>query len=250
MNDVLDRGAVGWYVMNLNDEVHQDDADPVAPTVPAFSVHPGDNQSKPAAVVSINSVAQADYLLHWTRVRFGPWPDQSELGYLDDLLLGSPCADHSALATLSRIVATRRIIASSLWVRGKQSVVSFTGRQLGELGAMRVYRPHLGRWDFEPYGIAIRKERLLALNTRPVVYGDESTWQQLAAAKRPYFQMSGTAKLPRQSPIDWTVEDEWRHIGDVDLSTFTKEEALVFVPTIEEARHMARLSKWPVVVVG
>ena len=134
-------------------------------------------------------------------------------------------------------------------MRGEQPVVSFTARQLSELSTLRVYRPHLKRWDFEPYGIAIRRNRLEALGAQPVMYGDESTWRQLSETERSYFQVAQTTKQFGRQPIDWTEEQEWRHIGDVDMSGIAAREVLVFVPTIEEANHVARLSLWPTVVI-
>ena len=55
--------------------------------------------------------APAGWLLHWTRRHDEPWPGESVEHYLDALIMGSPESDHSALATLRRIVLQRRLRA-------------------------------------------------------------------------------------------------------------------------------------------
>ena len=64
--------------------------------------------------------------------------------------LGRPVADSRS----------GRLIASSEFVRGETPVVSLTAVPLGEIRTLRTYRSHLSRWDFEPYGICIRRDWL------------------------------------------------------------------------------------------
>lgn len=52
-----------------------------------------------------------------------------------------------------------------------------------------------------------------------------------------------------RSPIDWTSEREWRHPGDLDLSTLPNADGLVFVSTREQADEVASWCPWPVTVV-
>ena len=49
--------------------------------------------------------------------------------------------------------------------------------------------------------------------------------------------------------IDWTVEREWRHPGDLDLTELTSDDALLFVPDFEAAKSVAKLSSWPVTLL-
>ena len=49
---------------------------------------------------------------------------------------------------------------------------------------------------------------------------------------------------------DWTVEREWRHVGDLPLDKIPEDAAFVFVPTPAEARALRQRSRWPVVVLG
>jgi hypothetical protein len=187
-------------------------------------------------------------LTHCTRRRPGPWPGEDEDQFLDDLILDRAGADHSALAALWRIVHSGRLIASGEFVRGETPVVSFTAVPLSQLQTLRTYRSHLGRWDFEPYGICIRRDWLQRCGARPVQYGDESLWETLPDADRPFFQKSDSHTASGKR-IDWTVEREWRHVGDMELEAIPAEAALLFVPSESEARQLAAVSPWPIVVL-
>ena len=76
---------------------------------------------------------------------------------------------------------------------------------------------------------------------RPVNYGDEAVWQSLQEVDRPYFQLA-TGK----SGIDWTIEQEWRICGDLDLAEVTADDILLFVPDFESAKSLAELTDWPI----
>ena len=63
------------------------------------------------------------------------------------------------------------------------------------------------------------------------------------------FQRDRTRADRRRSSIDWTIEQEWRHLGDLNLQDLPPDAGLVFVPTVEEAERLITISPWPVVVV-
>ncbi len=182
-----------------------------------------------------------DFLTHTTRSCPGPWPEQSFEVYADGLFESRPDSDHSALATLRRIVRQRRLIASGRTIREGHRVVSFTACPLEQLPSLHQFRPHRVRWDFEPYGICIRKEWLQTRGVRPSTYGTSNDWKRLPDADRPLFQLA-TGK----SGIDWTVEREWRHVGDLDLSELTAADVLLFVPNFEAVQSLAQVTDWPV----
>lgn len=189
------------------------------------------------------------YLSHTTRACPGPWPEQPLDDYLDSLLQSRDDADHSLVGTLERILIQRRLIASVRTARGGRRVVSFTASPLSQLPELRRFRRHRGRWDFEPFGLCIRQECLTQRGTRPVLYGDESSWRNLGEADRPFFQPARSGSPSSENfdaRIDWTVEREWRHIGDLDLSLFSCDDALVFVPNFAAARRLAAVSPWPI----
>lgn len=181
------------------------------------------------------------YLTHTTRSCPGPWLDESVDEYADSLLDSRLEADHSPLGALIRIVRQKRIRASNQAIRGKFSTVSLTECPLEQLHSLHCFRAHRTRWDFEPYGLCLRRSWLTSRNVRPVIYGDESTWQALADSDRPFFQIASG-----QSGVDWTVEREWRHPGDLDLSHASANDVLLFAPNYESAKSLAQITDWPI----
>lgn len=223
-------------------------------------------------------------LLHSVRRCDGPWPGQDRGEYLDELLDERPERDRSALATLRRIVDERRVRASSRGIRGGSAMVCWAALTWDELKERRVWRRHRRRWDFEGYGLAVDRRRLMELGARPVVYGDESVWERLSDVDRPYFQRvaaessdssvspnssfsSETSETPAAAgggraaiesdvagrgprSIDWRVEREWRVAGDVDLAAISADSIRLFVPNREEARRAAAWSPYAIRIVG
>lgn len=230
-SELMDLGAIGWYLRGESQP-------------PTFPLE-GASGSRPPAPVIPRLARQSGFFTHCTRGAPGPWPDQTEEDYLDELILGNPAEDRSSLSALVRIVTMQRLLATNCAIRGGSKVVSFTAATLDSLSEMRRFRPHRGRWDFEPYGISIDKAWLRSLGARKVIYGQDSTWDSLREEDRPYFQKVRT----EVGGVDWRVEQEWRVVGDVDLSRLPPHKAVVFVPTPAEARHVAGLSPWPVCVV-
>ena len=131
-------------------------------------------------------------LTHWTRAPRGGWCGESPDQYLDRLLSAEVRCVPTALDVLQRIVSERRLRASSRLIRGGLPVVSLTAVPLDALRTRRVYRRHLQRFDFEPYGICIRRDVLMQRGARPVIYGDEACWECLTSDQRPYFQTAQT----------------------------------------------------------
>lgn len=180
------------------------------------------------------------WLVHCTRGRGGPWPGQSASQFRDWLLLSVPRpVDLSPLATLQRIVGQRHLIGGGPTMRDDCRAICFSAAPLWEIIARRTFRPHVGRWDAEPYGIAIRRRVASRLGARPVVYfagpnepADVPTWRLQPCGKT----------------YDWTVEREWRLPGDVDLRQLAAEDAILFVAKRNEVPHLAG-SPWPVVSI-
>lgn len=197
-------------------------------------------------IVPFPSTDEWVYLSHTTRACPGPWPDQTPLDYIDSLLDNAPGADHSAIAALKRILIQRRLLASPLTNRGGNAVVCFTEVPLSHLPALHQFRTHRMRWDFEPYGICIRRDWLQHHGARPVAYGDESSWNNLPESDRPFFQLNAKSEDAKPQPIDWSIEQEWRYIGDVDLQSLPPDQALVFVPSSDAAMRLANFSPWPI----
>jgi hypothetical protein len=244
--ELLELGAVGWIARRDSAPEAADETcnnNPAAASTMDSPRHPGPWRSP---ILDWRQVDWGQMLTHCTRRQYGPWMDQAVEEYLDELILGLSANDRSALAALLRIVTTRRLLSASRTVRGTYSVVSFTAAGGQELANLRTFRGHRARWDFEPYGISIARSWLEERGARPVIYGDERTWSQLSVDDRPFFQKQ---RGRGAEPIDWSVEREWRHVGDLDLGNLRPEDACLLVPSFAEAARVAAMSPWKVVVV-
>lgn len=187
-----------------------------------FGQEDGDQVQQPELefrVPKVDELPAGEFLIHCTRGTTDTWPDQQESEYLDELIFQDAGRDHSLERALTRILATGRIHAGNRLTRDKQKVVCFTSATLEELKKLTKFRSHLKRWDFQPVGIAIRKSALKQRGARRVIYGDETTWENLPAKDQPFFQIAKSTTRTG-NVLDWTVEKEWRVLGDVELREF------------------------------
>lgn len=253
---LVEQGALLHYLYETESSGDEVSSEPET-NVPVKQVQPtGDRNHKenvkPSSIqlLDVEQRESWSYMTHCTRRRAGPWPDEDRATYLDDLIFRRVGANHSALAALCRILRTRKLVATAEFVRGESRVVSFSAKQLPDLLAQRVFRSHLSRWDFEPYGICIDRDLISQLAGRPVVYGSESAFQQLARIDRPFFQKTSAADDAAQAGIDWTIEQEWRLIGDLSLGRIPPDKAFAFVPTWAEAEFVTQFSRFPIRVIA
>ncbi len=225
----VESGATAWLLLNGTEE--QPRSNPARMNVP---------------ILQLDEINTENYLLHWTRRRVGQWPDQTRTQYLDDLIFGTTRAQHDPLAALCRILATDRIVATNSLTRDPTPVVCMSEVALSQLEELTIFRPHLSRWDFLPYGIAIDKEVLTCLGAKPVIYGQPTDWDEIHATDRPFFQIANS----ESGKISWRQEQEWRIVGELDLRQVPYNEAIVFVPTLRDAETVSSLSRWPVLVLS
>ena len=236
---LIENGATAWWLFDkpTNDKDHQP---------PQTQTLVKTTQTTRTPILSLDEIKTENYLLHWTRRRVGPWPDQTQSEFIDDLIFQTSRRNHGGISSLCRILASRRVLGSHNLTRDPRSVVCFADLPLEELPSKRVFRPHLSRWDFESFGIAIERELLAQLGTVKAIYGDEEDWAQLPDEQRPYFQL----RKSKSEKIDWESENEWRLVGDLNLELVPHDQAIVFVKTIEDANIVAELSHWPIVVIA
>lgn len=176
-------------------------------------------------------IAWREYLFHYTRACPGPWPGESLHQYHLGLLRGNPLSTHNTLDTLVRILLEGRLRAGGRLVRGRQPVISFSSRGPRELSAFRQWNRSMGRWTLDPYGIAVKRERIKQMGARPAVYGRESVYQRLRPADSFRFQLVDASGR-------WRHEHEWRLNGDLWLKDLTLEDFLAFVPSQEDADRL------------
>lgn len=219
------------------------DCRPIVTSRPAVSGHV-EISSTDDGVYSIVPFPAAEgwsFLTHTTRACAGPWPGQSMEDYIDSLMESRFDADHSGLSALCRILLQKQLIGSNRTIRGGHRVVSFTECPLGDLPRLHRFRRHRIRWDFEPYGICIRRDWLISHGAKPVRYGDDELWRSLSEIEQPFFQVAHG-----ESGIDWSVEQEWRVPGDLSLEGLRDTDVLVFVPDSRSAREVIRRIQLPV----
>ena len=226
---LISRGAIDWLLLNS-----------VTETLPEKSEAKGSHR------ISLSDLEESEYLIHWTRARCGPWPDQSESDHLDDLIFGESGARHGDVYSLCRILASQRILGSSDLTRATSPMVCFSDVSLSELRERTVFRKHLQRWDFVPFGVAIKRKVLIErFGCRPVIYGDQETWESLSADDRPLFQIRQSS----DKKIDWQQEREWRVIGDVDLRQIDLRDAVVFAGNENDLSKLSQLSLFDLMVI-
>jgi len=184
------------------------------------------------------------FLAHCTRGNSGPLPEESPERYIDRVWSRGSIPECLPLSTLQQILDEQRIAANSRLTRTGDSFVSFSAVPLADLLSRRQFRSHLGRWDWEPYGILVRRDALQSLGARPVIYGDEADFKCLDENDRDYFQPRGT-KTARKLQ-DWSSEKEWRLRGDFNFRDLPRNAILLFAATQSQAHQIARHSPWPV----
>jgi hypothetical protein len=260
--ELMDLGAVGWYRPSKYDlpspmvsadepmKPNRDDRQHDSATRMASSSRVGSRANQAFSPVFSNRLvtsktigpvdSQWSYLTHCTRSPNGPWPDQSLAGYYNEMLTE---VDHShPLDALIRILEQQRLIATSYLKRTDVATVSLSEVPLQELLSRRNFQRHLHRWDWEPYGICVRRSWLTQRGCRPVAYGTKFDFQKLPREDQPFFHVipDGTA---------WKEEREWRIAEDLRLADIPAKDAFVFVPSVSEGRRVSSISRFPVMIV-
>lgn len=182
------------------------------------------------------------YLIHTTRARQSLWPDQSNLDVLDEAFRLAWNPNPTPLETLLRIITDQRLIATTACKRAGLASISFTENTISVLLGMRAFQSHLARWDWEPYGLAIKKTALEELGAKPVRYLSRKQIAALDLDEQAYCQPIAE----KVSDRDWTTEKEWRLQKDIRLSHLPCDDAFLFVARDAEARAISHHSRWPV----
>lgn len=221
-------GAIGWYWPTPN---------PRAQQTP-------DAVSAPQELHDEWTRTDGRWLVHCTRAGNGAWPGETQRQYRDRVLLADRySAIGGPLEALVHILRSGRLVASARATRQSRPVVCFSAVPLVELIQRRCFRAHLSRWDYEPYGVAIRLEAAQGIGIQPVIYGTPEQRTTLARADRFRFHPQGKA-------YDWTSEREWRSPATVDLTQLAAGDVRVFVRDANDLASLPKIRSWPVSVVG
>jgi len=240
-SELIDQGAVGWYLRDAAPQTSSAcDLIAARPAQPSNDVS---NAPQARVLLSADAMDWSEYLVHCTRGRQGPLPGQTDTQYRDEVLLGGEGGQPAtAIETLQAILRSGWLLGSSRVTRAETPVVCWSAVPLPELLRRRTFRPHLGRWDYEPFGIAIRRTLAARLRLLPVLYGTAADHDRLAPEDRWRFQAIGKR-------INWRAEQEWRCRGGLDLSQIGDNDAVVFAHSPQALPALQRLSRWPVVDV-
>lgn len=183
-----------------------------------------------------------NYLIHWTRGRSTPWPDETSYQFYEDIIHARDDYPRSAPDTLMRILRGRKIIASPRHLRKGLRAVSFTGTApLRAVGLMR-WRARYQEMSLEPYGVAVEKQAALDVGVRKVLYGDAAMSLNLERADRDYFQNVGKEGY-------WLPEEEYRFIGDFDLTILPQEKVTAVVWKKTDIARIAEIFKGRIVAL-
>lgn len=245
--DWLDRGAIGWLNTTNSDLSAQRLLSDSSSSEFGTSVQkPYDGTYQPIFPIRLLGATASKYLVHCTRSRRGPWPDQSISQFHDDLMQNPWNAQPTVLQTLQRILKQQRLIATHNFRRGNTDTICFSSNEVTELLSMRRFQSHIARWDWEPYGIMIDRDWLERNGAKQVSYIDRVTAKQTSDDELTFCQV-----LTNESnSTDWRKEQEWRIAGDVRLSQVPFSKAIVFVSTLADAKTIQPLSRWPIVVTS
>ena len=241
----LDRGAIGW----LNAKQTQPFSSQETSSTSRFRCRTSETYDQclvyqPIIPTQLLGATASKYLVHCTRARRGPWPDQSLTQFHDELLQNPWDEQPTAMMTLQRILKQQRLLATNSFRRGNQDTVCFASKELVELLAMRRFQSHLARWDWEPYGIMIDRKWLQSHGAKQVCYIDRPTAKQTSVDELTFCQVVSS----EEGALDWRQEQEWRIAGDVRLNQIPFSKAIVFVPTLAEAIAIQSISRWPIAV--
>ncbi|MCE3015580.1 MAG: hypothetical protein ACK56W_06705 [Pirellula sp.] len=235
----LDQGVIGW-ISHAGMEV-----EPSTSTLRMPCHSHGPSTTVPIFFASQWQPLEGKFLIHCTRARRGPWPDQSIEQFHDEIFETPWKSPPTAMDSLMRILEKQRLVATSALKPGSQATVSFSACSLAELMASRRFESHLSRWDWEPYGLMISSQWLASLSCQQVRYCLKAEMQSLSTEESTFAQVYSDTGNGR----DWRVEREWRVADDVRLHQLPFSQGAVFVASIDEANRISHLSRWPICVV-
>jgi hypothetical protein len=175
-----------------------------------------------------------DYITHWTRTHHGPWPGESHYDFYSRLVNSRSRYPNSAVNTLKNMMAKKKIYASSKRIRKSIRCIGFSDLEPKSMLKWMRWLPKRVNWNFEPYELGIKQ----------VIYGHDDTYDGLPENLKPYFQSRGT------KDVDWSEENEWRHIGDLDLSKIPPEDLIFLIWREGEADLLKKITAGEVVALS
>ena len=134
------------------------------------------------------------------------------------------------------MIQTKKIYASSKRIRKSIRCVGFSDLDPKSMLNWMRWLPKRVGWNFEPYGIAVKKEATGKAGIRRVIYGDDKLYDKLPENDKPYFQSRG------EKNVDWSQENEWRKIGDLTISDISGKDMVLMVWKKTEALELSKIT--------
>ncbi len=240
VQDWLDRGAIGWICDQKEADSKCSLLSIDLPCHRAFG-----STTVPVFPAKLLPAKHSTFLVHCTRARRGPWPDQSVEQFHDEIFQSPWRCEPTVLQSLQRILSQRKIIATSWLKPGQQATVSLSSAPWSEITRSRCFERHVAKWDWEPYGLMIDRQWLIHRNAKPVVYLTRDQMKRTPSEDLVYAQVYSEDGPGR----DWRREQEWRIADDIRLHELPFSKGIVFVPTWSDAKQIEHLSQWPIAVL-
>jgi hypothetical protein len=177
-----------------------------------------------------------DYITHWTRTHHGPWPGESKHDFYRRLVNSGAEYPNSAFNSLKNMIRKKKIYASSKRIRKSIRCIGLSDLEPKHMLKWMRWLPKRVGWNFEPYGIAIKKEAAEKSGIRQVIYGDEELYERLPEKDKPFFQSRG------KKNVDWSQENEWRKIGDLALDDIPGKDLAYIVWEKNEALELSKVT--------
>ncbi|HBV66721.1 MAG TPA: hypothetical protein DEF45_27320 [Rhodopirellula sp.] len=244
---LIEAGAVGWFVSQAtdlrelvgdqeqDDGTHQNETGCQRVSVPSIL---------PGLCTTRDWLNEPDrWLVHCTRATKGPWPGETLAEYRDIILTQNHWhANRTALDALCRIIQSGELTSSAILSSRRYPVVCWSAVPLLDLLQQRCFRPHVQRWDYEPYGVAVRVRAIRELGGRPVIYGQSGDADKLPVSERFRHQTVGRT-------IDWRAEKEWRLADSLSLVSLKPRDVRIFALDSGSARSRLVNLPWKVTML-
>ncbi|MFC2170674.1 hypothetical protein ACFLQJ_01700 [Calditrichota bacterium] len=164
-----------------------------------------------------------NHAVHWTRSNSEPWIGEKKSDFYSALVNSGTEYCRSAHATVMKILEDGCIRGTTWHMPGSKPMVSFSALRPYDFLPMMKWRKRYVRREFEPYGIAVRKDLLQKLGAQPVAYGERSVLKSINSRERLFFQ------TVNPDGEDWSREEEWRLLGDFEFDSVDLNDLIIFV---------------------
>ena len=246
-SNLIEAGAVGWFVSQASDG--RDLVDTQKPHEESPRNASGYQRVSVASITRGLSEPRhwlqesGQWLVHCTRATKGPWPGETVIEYRDTILTHDRrIANRTALDTLCRIIQSGELVSSAIVSSRRYPVVCWSAVPLLKLLQQRCFRSHIQRWDYEPYGVAVRMTAIRELGGRPVIYGQSGEADKLPVSERFRHQSAGKS-------IDWRKEKEWRLAGSLSLTSLNPCDVRIFAFDSRLSRSRLVNLPWKVTIL-